>query len=195
MIDWLESIDRSIVLTVNSWHTPFLDEFCWFISARWPWIPLYLFLLFLSWKQFGTRKVLVFLAIVIGTIAIVDLTSVYFFKEAFQRYRPSHHALLTERLHFYEIKNGEFYKGGMFGFISSHATNFFAISTLLGLSLKARYPKLLWVLLGISVLVCFSRLYLGVHYLSDLIGGALWGSGLAYLSYRLLVKRFVLNKG
>ncbi len=204
MIDWLESIDRSIVLTVNSWHTPFLDEFFWFISARWPWIPLYLFLLFLCWKQFGTRKTLVFVGIVIATIALVDLTSVYFFKEAFQRYRPSHHAWLTNRLHFYLLKESEFrdgkfypseyYKGGSYGFISSHATNFFAISTLIGFSLKQYYPKLLWILFAISILVCFSRLYLGVHYLSDLIGGALWGGSLAYVSYRLFVKRFVLSE-
>lgn len=191
MIDWLESIDRSIVLTVNSWHTPVLDELFWFISARWPWIPLYLILVYLSWKAFGTKKWLVFLLIVAGTIAVVDVTSVYFFKEAFQRYRPSHNLLLTHRLHFYRLSQHDFYKGGMYGFVSSHATNFFAITVLVGLSLKPRYPKLIWILAGISVLVCFSRLYLGVHYLSDLVCGALWGSLLAWMSYRWLVRRFV----
>ena len=199
MIDWLEGIDRSIVLTVNSWNTPFLDELCWILSARWPWIPLYLILLYLSWKQFGWKKCGLFLLIVIATIVLADTTSVYLFKENFQRYRPSHHALLTEKLHFYlqgEDKEGnpEFYKGGMYGFVSSHATNFFTISVLMGFSLKRWYPKLIWVLLGISVIVCFSRLYLGAHYLSDLIGGALWGSLIAYLSYRFTVKPYILSK-
>jgi undecaprenyl-diphosphatase len=198
MIEWLESIDRAIVLAVNGMHTPVLDEICWFISARWPWIPLYLFLLYLVWKQLGTRKALLFLGIALLTIAVVDVTSVYFFKETFQRYRPSHHALLTNRLHFYPIGlNAEgkmdYYKGGMYGFVSSHATNFFALTLLVGLSLKRFYPKLIWILIGISVLVCFSRLYLGVHYLSDLVCGALWGSLLGYLSYRFLVRRYVLN--
>lgn len=193
MIEWLESIDRAIVLAVNSWHTPFLDELFWYISARWIWIPLYLFLIYLSWKQFGGPKTLWFVGIVLLTIAIVDLTSVYFFKETFQRYRPSHHALLTNRLHFYRLPNGEFYKGGMFGFVSSHASNFFAISVLTGLSLRKNHPKLLGILLGISGIVCFSRLYLGAHYLSDLLAGALWGSLLAWLSYRFLVKKFVLG--
>lgn len=193
MIEWLESIDRAIVLAVNSWHTPFLDEFFWYISARWTWIPLYVFLIYLSWKQFGTRKTLWFVGIVLLTIAVVDLTSVYFFKETFQRYRPSHHALLTNRLHFYRLPNGEFYKGGMFGFVSSHASNFFAVSMLTGLSLRKNHPKLLAILLVISGIVCFSRLYLGAHYLSDLLAGALWGSLLAWLSYRFLVKKFVLG--
>lgn len=188
-MDWLEGIDRWIVLTVNGWNTPFLDELLWYVSARWTWVPLYLLLVWLSWKQFGTKKALLFIGIVALTIAVVDVSSVYLFKELFQRYRPSHHAWLTEKLHFYQIKKGEFYKGGMFGFVSSHATNFFAVTVLIGLSLRPRYPKLIWVLLGISIVVCFSRLYLGVHYLSDLVCGALWGSLLAYLSYRLLVKR------
>jgi undecaprenyl-diphosphatase len=194
MIDKLEGIDRWIVLTVNSWHTPVLDEICWILSARWPWIPLYVLLIVLAWTQFGTKKTLLFLGIVLGTIAIVDITSVYFFKEAFQRYRPSHHALLTNRLHFYPLAKGEFYKGGMFGFVSSHASNFFATTVLAGLSLRSRYPGLIWILLGITVVVCFSRLYLGVHYLSDLVCGGLWGALLAYFSYRFLVKPFVLKK-
>lgn len=193
MIEWLESIDRAIVLTVNGWHTPFLDEFFWIVSARWPWIPLYLLLIWLSWKTFGTKKLFVFLGIVALTMALVDLTSVHLFKETFQRYRPSHHALLTHRLHFYRLPNGDFYKGGMFGFVSSHATNFFAVSVLAGLGLRSRYPRLLWILLGISALVCFSRLYLGVHYLSDLLCGALWGSLLAWISYRWLVRRWCLR--
>ncbi|MES2557864.1 MAG: phosphatase PAP2 family protein [Bacteroidota bacterium] len=193
MIEWLESIDRSIVLTVNSWHTPVLDEIFWFISARWPWIPLYLILLFLSWNYFGTRKTLLFVGITVATIVIVDLTSVYFFKEVFQRYRPSHHALLTHKLHFYHLGKGEFYKGGMYGFVSSHATNFAAMTVLIGLSLRPRYPKLIWILVGISVLIAFSRIYLGVHYLSDIIVGTIWGGTLAYLSYRFVVKRWLIK--
>ena len=193
MIDWLESIDRAIVLTVNGWNSPFLDELCWLLSARWPWIPLYLLLSWFSWKQFGTKKAILFVLIVLGTLAIADLTSVYLFKENFQRYRPSHHALLTDKLHFYALGNGDFYKGGMYGFVSSHATNFFVLTILTGLSLKPRYPKLIWWLIGISIIVCFSRIYLGAHYLSDLIGGAIWGSLLGWLSYRFVVKRYLLT--
>lgn len=198
MIEWLEGIDRSIVLTVNSWNSPFLDEVCWLLSARWPWVPLYVLLYCLSWKQLGTKKSLLFLAAAIVTIVIADTTSVYLFKENFQRYRPSHHALLTDKLHFYitgkdEFGNNTYYKGGMYGFVSSHATNFFALTVIMGLSLKRDYPKLLWALLGISVLVCFSRLYLGAHYLSDLIGGAIWGSLIAYMMYRFVVKRYLLT--
>lgn len=192
MIDWLEGIDRAIVLAVNSMHTPFLDEFFWIISAKLTWVPLYVVLVWVIWKQFGTRKTIVFVSLVLLTIALIDLSSVWLFKELFQRYRPSHHTLLTNKLHFYLLGQGpngpDFYKGGMYGFVSSHATNFWALTILIGLSLKSYYPKLIWILAAITVVICFSRIYLGVHYLSDIIAGGLWGSLLAWLSYRFVIK-------
>ena len=53
MIEWLESIDRSIVLAVNSIHMPWLDELMWLVSGKFFWIPFYLFLLFLAYKKYG----------------------------------------------------------------------------------------------------------------------------------------------
>lgn len=191
MIEWLESIDRHLVLAINSWHTPALDELFWYISAKWTWIPLYLLLIYLIWTKLGTKKTLLFIGLVLLTIAVVDLTSVLLFKNTFQRYRPSHHALLTNHLHFYKLPDGSYYKGGMYGFISSHASNFFAISILTGFTLRRFYPKLLPVLITISVIVCVSRMYLGVHYLSDLIGGAVWGGLFGWLGYRFLAVKLL----
>ena len=51
-------------------------------------------------------------------IAIADISSVYCFKEVFMRYRPSHHAELAHQLHFYESEPGQFYRGGLYGFVS-----------------------------------------------------------------------------
>lgn len=181
MIEWLEAIDRSIVLSVNSLHTPWLDELMWFISGKLAWIPFYLFLLYLAYKAFGFRKALAFLLFALIAVGIADLISVQLIKNVVERYRPSHHALLTEKLHFYELKPGEFYKGGQFGFVSSHAANFFALAVFVGLSLRHRYKWLFPLLLFMAVIVCFSRLYLGVHYLSDLIGGAVIGSLVSYM--------------
>ena len=188
MIDWLEGIDRAIVLAVNSRHTPFLDELFWIISAKWTWIPFYVLLICLAWMKLGPKKTLIFITLTLATIAIVDLTSVLLFKETFQRYRPSHHALLTNKLHFYSLGKNDLYKGGMYGFVSSHATNFWALTVLAGLSLKPFYPKLIWIMAGLTVIICFSRIYLGVHYLSDVVAGGIWGSLLAYASYRFLIK-------
>lgn len=189
MIEYLESLDRAIVLTVNSWNTPFLDELMWWISARITWVPLYLFLFYLAYEKLGLKGSLLFLALTALTIFFANTISVYALKETLQRYRPSHNLLLAEKLHYYRISATDFYQGGQYGFVSSHATNFFVITTTFSLVFYRNYPKITWILLAISILVCFSRLYLGVHYLSDLLAGAFLGAGISYLTYRFVWRK------
>jgi len=190
MIEFLEEIDRSIVLAINGWNNPFMDELMWWISARITWIPLYLILLYLAYKTLSRNQLFLFLGLIGLTIALTDLTSVHLFKNVFLRYRPSHNLLLTEKLHYYLIKPGEYYKGGEYGFVSSHAANFFAIITFVCLVLRKAYPKLIYPLFFIGLVIAYSRIYLGVHYLSDVFVGALVGSSIAYLVHRLLYLRF-----
>lgn len=190
MIEFLEEIDRSIVLAINGWNNPFMDELMWWISARITWIPLYLILLYLSYKKLTLNQLFLFLGLIGLTIALTDLSSVHLFKNVFLRYRPSHNLLLTEKLHYYLVKPGEYYKGGEYGFISSHAANFFAIITFVYLVLRKTYPKLIFPLLFIGMIIAYSRIYLGVHYLSDVFVGALVGSLIAFLVHRLLYLRF-----
>ncbi len=186
MIEWLESIDRAIVLTVNSWNTPFLDEFFWLVSAKLTWIPFYLFLLFLFFRKNDWKTAGIFLLMAIVAVGLSDFTSSQIIKDGIMRYRPSHHTLLTDQLHFYQFSDGEFYKGGQYGFVSSHAANFFAVCTFSWLTLRKWYPKIGWLVFSVAILVSFSRLYLGVHYLSDLAGGAVLGATFAWLVFRFL---------
>lgn len=184
MIEYFEEIDRQIVVAINGLHTPFLDEVMWWISAKITWIPLYLFLAFLAFKNLSRKNFMLFIVLVLGTVAVTDLVSVHLFKNVFLRYRPSHNLLLTGKLHFYELKTGEWYKGGQYGFVSSHAANFFAIATATWLVLRKFYPSLVWWLLTTGLLICFSRIYLGVHYLTDILVGALVGVFIAIGLYR-----------
>ena len=186
MIEYLESIDRVIVETVNGWNTPFWDEFMWIVSGKQTWFPLYLGLVLLAIKKGGWKMGLLFLFFAGASIGLADLISAQLFKEMVQRYRPSHHALLTDKLHFYKIDSHNYYMGGQFGFVSSHAANFFAVAVFSMLYLRDYKRWLNPVLIGCAVLVCFSRLYLGVHYLSDLFVGAVLGSIVAYAVYRVL---------
>lgn len=185
-IDYLESIDRAIVQAVNGWNSPFLDEFMWIVSGKLTWVPFYILLVFLYIRKTGLLRGGVFLLCAIVAVALADQVSVKLFKEVFERYRPSHHALLTEKLHFYQFENGEFYKGGQFGFVSSHAANFFAVVAFAFLALKQHYKKIFIPLFLCAALVGFSRIYLGVHYLSDVVVGGLLGIILAWIVYRFL---------
>ena len=187
-MEWLESIDRSFVIWVNSWNTPFFDEFMWIVSGKLTWIPLYLLLLALYIRSFNWRKGLLFLFSALLCLALTDQISVHLFKDTFLRYRPSHHALLTDHLHFYDLGNKDLYKGGLYGFVSSHAANFAGICFFAFLQLRNEYRWLKYILILSVMVVCLSRIYLGVHYLSDVFFGALLGIIIAWL-----IDRFVFQ--
>jgi undecaprenyl-diphosphatase len=191
MIEQLEGIDRSLVLAINSIHSSWLDEFMWLVSGKLIWFPFYLLLLFLFFKKSNIRLTFIFLLCAIAVVALADQLSVHLFKNVFERYRPSHHALLTDKLHFYQLQDGNFYKGGMFGFVSSHAANFFGICSFAFLALKDMYSKIGWILFPVAILVCFSRVYLGVHYVTDIVMGGMLGTLLAIVVYKMIFIRII----
>lgn len=184
MIEFFEEIDQNIVVAINSCHTPFLDELMWWISARITWIPLYLIVFYLAFKRLKKQDLILFIILVISSVILTDLISVHIFKNVFLRYRPSHNLLIKDQLHYYQIKPNEFYKGGDYGFISSHASNFFAFATATILILKNEYKNLKWYLIPIGILICFSRVYLGVHYISDVLVGSFIGALISFLLFK-----------
>ena len=120
-----------------------------------------------------------------ATIGLSDLTAKYCFKEIFQRFRPSHNLILKDQLTFLNKPDGTFYIGGLYGFISSHACNMFALSFLFYKYIKNKFPKSFWLLLFWASLISFSRIYLGVHYPSDVIVGGIVGIVIAQFLYYL----------
>ena len=104
-------------------------------------------------------------------------------KETIQRFRPSHHLEVSKHLNFVNE-----YKGGMFGFVSNHATNMSIVGIMIFNVIKNSYPKSWIYLLIFVVLISYSRIYLGVHYLSDIIGGWILGIILSLSNYQLIKK-------
>ncbi len=180
----LEAIDRWIVLSINGFNSPFFDTFFWIISKTITWLPWYAIILYCVYKKDKWNGLFNFLILSLITITAVDLSCTHFFKDVFQRFRPSHNLLLENKLHLYLLDDDSFYKGGRFGFISSHAANHFAVATLLFLNLKENNTI---VYLGVffAFLISYSRIYLGVHYLSDLFCGAIWGILVAFLFWKI----------
>jgi undecaprenyl-diphosphatase len=150
----------------------------WWISDPRFSIPLYVFIAFLLFKNYTIRTTL-FLVLAAGLcVALSDLSAKHLFKEVFLRYRPSHHLELNQQLHFVND-----YRGGTYGFVSSHASNMFAIGTFVWLTLKSKIGK--WSLFFIvwAIIVCYSRVYLGVHYPSDVVVGGLLGIFISTIIY------------
>jgi len=188
MIEQLVQWDIAFFLSLNKWHSPFWDQVMWFISAKESWYPVYaviLFFIFRKQKYYGFVT-LVFIALL---ITLADQLSVHAFKEVFERLRPCHTPQLQGLVH---TVNGKC--GGQYGFVSSHASNFFALATFLSFYFQRRYLSILFLVL--AAIVGYSRIYLGVHFPLDVICGGLLGVVVGVLVnalYQYTLKR-VKNK-
>jgi undecaprenyl-diphosphatase len=177
-LDTLKSIDNSILLFINGMHSPFWDNVMMGISNRFIWIPLYLFLIYLMIKKYGKNSWLV-IGFALLAIGLSDQVASHLIKNMVMRYRPSYNLILAPHLHIV----GD-YLGGQYGFVSSHASNTFGLTDFIML-LMPQNRKLIFGLFCWAALVCYSRMYLGVHYPSDIVGGAIVGAVCAWVSYKL----------
>lgn len=178
MFEQLITLDKELLLLINGFHNHVLDSIMVFASLKLGWIPLYVFLLYTIIKDYGRKTWLVL--IIIGlTIIIADQSSVHLFKNIFQRLRPCHDDALAELL--YLVKPC----GGKFGFVSSHAANSFSLAVFIILLLKNKHRWIWPVMLLYAVLIIYSRVYLGVHFPSDVIVGAVVGSLIGIGTYYL----------
>ena len=192
MFESLEQFDQSLFLWLNGLHADWLDPIFWYISASWPWFPLFAFILWYAYRKGGWRLTLTLVGSSGLAVLLSDRISVELFKEVFERYRPTHNSDIGDLVHTVIKPNGEEYRGGLYSFVSSHATNFTALTTLFILFLKS-YDRRWWWLVLWAALICYSRIYLGVHYPADLVCGALLGFVIGYIIYKISA-RFILIK-
>jgi len=188
LIEKIEQIDRQLLFAINDANSPFLDTIMWWVSKPAFGIPFYLLFVFLLYKYFGWKSALIIVLSTGAAVGLADLSAKYLFKEMFERFRPSQNFEIKGQLHY--VNN---YHGGMYGFVSSHAANMFSIAILLGLWLKKKIRYSLHFLLIWAALIGYSRIYLGVHYPSDVLCGALLGMSIAFLMYKVIIKAKLIN--
>ncbi len=173
--------DEQILLAINGANTLFLDKFLWNISVPAIWIPLYIVLTLCIVRRYGKQSLWIMLAFAV-CVGLSDYISSGIIKTLVARPRPTHTAGIEEMLH---IVNN--YYGGMYGFVSSHAANTLCCALLFSLVWRNKISTIslcVW-----TVLVCWSRMYLGAHYPLDILGGLLVGTTLASVGYFCLSRK------
>lgn len=196
MLEEILNIDTEILLAINQWHAPWADTLMWIISAKITWIPLYLLLIgLLVWRyrkpSASTVKWLqkipvciVLVLVICMAVGAADFIASGILKDLVARPRPTRVPELEGVLH---LVND--YRSGQYGFVSSHAANTMACGLLFSLIWKNKIATcglMLWVAAN-----CYSRMYLGVHYPTDILGGLIVGSLVAVVAY-LLLRRYHL---
>lgn len=187
----IHRFDQDLTLTINSWHSPVTDPIWEFFSNIPVWIPMYaLIIAFIIWRL-GWKKGLIITAGALLTFGFCDQFS-NIIKDAVERLRPlNDEYMLINGLHVLE-------NGGKYGFFSAHSANAFglATSTLLGLRLDKRlkYRGYAAWMYSWAFLVAVSRVFVGKHYLGDIIVGAIVGAaaGFAFASLAgWIIRRYI----
>lgn len=175
MIEWLDKLDKELLLYLNSIHSPFWDEWMLKFTDRFFWIPFYLLVAAYIIFKFKKRSLAILITIALLVLSS-DLITSSLMKPYFMRLRPCHNEELKQSLRL--IKDC----GGTFGFASSHAANTTALAVFLILLFKHQsrwiYVMILW-----AGIISYSRIYLAVHYPGDIITGALIGLILSLLYF------------
>ena len=173
-MDFLIGIDQSIFWFLNTTTAnPLLDKVMPFITERDNWFLLYIFLFFFFFLKLG-KNGRVATIVVILAVTLADQTTSSILKPLFERLRPCH------ELEGVRLLVG---CGGKYGFPSSHAANFFATATVFSVF----FPKYKILYLVLAFLVAYSRIYVGVHYPSDVVVGSLVGALGAFILCKLYV--------
>ncbi len=171
------------MLILNGSDCGWLDNVMWALSDTRTWSLLLLVLIYRVARTYNAYHFFLFFALFGVAILLADQISGSLIKPIVCRLRPTHEPSLMDAV---DVVRD--YRGGMYGFVSSHAANTFAVATYTSSIVRRRLFTLslfLW-----ATLICYSRIYLGVHYPGDILCGAVLGVVVGYTCYLLFANLF-----
>lgn len=171
-------LDKQLLLALNGSDSPFWDEFMFTHTGMWVWMPFFAVCIYVVFRLGKWREALLALGMVALVVLLADRISSGLFKPLFHRFRPTHDPEIAMLV---DVVRG--YRGGKYGFVSSHAANAFGVVTFL--SLLFRRKSLTLGLLFWAFLHSYTRIYLGVHFPGDIVCGGLLGAMVGWAVFRL----------
>lgn len=177
----LIQFDKELLLMLNGSDSVFLDGVVLALTNAKTWIPLYLSLLYIVIRNnINWRTVFLVIASAALLVLLAGTVDDEIVKPLVARWRPTHDPQIG---HLVDVVND--YRGGSYGFFSAHASNTFSVALFFSLLVRSR--ELTFGLVSYSLVNCWTRMYLGVHYPGDITVGLLWGAIVATSVYFLFL--------
>ena len=177
MLRTLVDFDKYLFGIVNQKASnSFFDSIMPFVRQPLFWLPLYLFIILFAIYNFP-KKAATWIGSLLLTVSITDSVSSHIFKPFFGRLRPCNNPELADSIRLLVDHCGQ--NGS---FTSSHATNHFGIAVFIFITLEKVWGKFNYLFILWAAVISFAQVYVGVHFPFDVIGGALLGSGIGYLT-------------
>ena len=186
MLERLLQIDRDLLLFLNGINSPFYDNFFWIFTSVPTWIPFYITIIAVIMYRQRTKGLMTLLCLTL-VVVLCDQISSSLIKEAVERLRPSHEPDLDGVVRLFNN-----HRAGKFGFVSSHAANSFGLAMFSSLLFRKWHFNIfifVWALIN-----SYTRIYFGLHYPGDILGGAILGiliGCLVYLLYKKVIYYYV----
>lgn len=189
-IQQLIDFDKMLLLQLNGSNSLFWDGFMYIVTKTNTWIPAAIALLYVIFKNNNLKRGATIVCLIALVIVLADQTASGICKPLFERFRPTK---VPEFMNMVDIVNN-YRAGGMYGFISSHAANTFAVAMFI--SLLVKNSRMTFMMFMWALIPTYSRVYLGVHYPGDVFFGMIDGmlcGALVYFLYIFAVKKLALK--
>ena len=178
MLEFITNIDTRLTLFLTGSDSEMLDAIAVTATKTSTWIPLGILLLYVLMRMKDWKNALLVILCVGIAITLADQMASGIFKPLVARLRPSHNPELQGVIDLV----GD-YRGGKYGFFSSHAANTCAVAVFLSLLFRKRVFTV--AICSWTMVNSWTRLYLGVHYVGDIMVGVIWGAFVGWMVFRL----------